>query len=74
MIPAFAPGDHVLAFGWSKIKVGDVIAYRGDKNYIKRIDKIDKSLYYVSGDNKRESAKMSPVKKEQIVGKIIFKY
>lgn len=75
MIPAFKPGDHVLTFNWADINKGDVIAFRQDSScYIKRIDRIDGVLIYVSGDNRKESFGMKPIKKEQIVGKVILRY
>lgn len=41
---------------------------------IKRIDKIDNGLIFVSGDNAKSSSKIGPVKLDQIVGKVILKY
>ncbi len=75
MEPAYKPGDHVLTFSWPEIKKGDVIAFKDKgKAYLKRIDKIQDDIVYISGNNKKESAKMGPIKKPQIVGKVIFKY
>lgn len=75
MFPAYKPGDHVLTFNWGYIKAGDVIAFDvGLKHFIKRVERVRSGLYYVYGDNRRESAKMGPIKKEQIVGKVVFRY
>ena len=59
-------------------------------HFIKRVDKyVDPSIrkltqgkhynkvynyVYVSGDNKRQSAKVKPIKAARIVGKVILKY
>ena len=75
MMPAFRPGDHVLTFNWGRIDPGDVVVFNLEgKNLIKRVDKIVDNCLYISGDNKKQSSKMEPVKKDQIVGKVILKY
>ena len=75
MMPAFRPGDHVLTFNWGRIDLGDVVVFNLEgKNLIKRVDKIVDNCLYISGDNKKQSSKMEPVKKDQIVGKVILKY
>lgn len=75
MIPAYKPGDRVLTFNWVSPKVGDVIVFEsGGKKYLKRINKVVGDLIYVAGDNKRESLQIDPIKRSQIVGKVIRKY
>ena len=75
MVPVFMPGDHVLTFNWARVSKGDVIVFKSDgKKYIKRITKIKSNLIAVSGDNNARSAKMGTIEKNQIVGKVIFKY
>lgn len=75
MIPLYKPGDHVLTYNWPRIKKGDVIVFtdRGMK-LIKRVVAIDGDSFYVSGDNKKESSKVGPVRKDEIVGKVLLKY
>lgn len=75
MVPVFMPGDHVLTFNWARVSKGDVIVFKsaGEK-YIKRITKTRGNLIAVSGDNNARSAKMGTIEKNQIVGKVIFKY
>lgn len=44
-------------------------------NYlIKRIDKIEGKLFFISGDNKVATSLIGPIKKIQIIGKVILKY
>lgn len=75
MVPSYASGDRVVTFNWSKIGVGDVVAFKSKgKFYIKRVDRIAGGYYHVSGDNKAQSAKFDPVKDDEIVGKVVLKY
>jgi len=75
MEPSYNPGDHVLTFNWYEPRKNDVIIFRtGDKYYLKRVDRVSEGLFYVSGDNKRKTTGIGPVKRAQIVGKIILKY
>lgn len=75
MVPVFMPGDHVLTFNWVRVSKGDVIVFKSaGKKYIKRITKTRGNLIAVSGDNVARSAKMGTIEKNQIVGKVIFKY
>jgi phage repressor protein C with HTH and peptisase S24 domain len=75
MMPAFKPGDHVLTFNWIKPAIGDVVVFRkGSKDFIKRIDKIENGQVFVSGDNKKESAKFGSISQKEIIGKVVLKY
>jgi signal peptidase I len=42
--------------------------------YIKRITKISGQSVFVQGDNKKLSSKVGPIKKGQIIGKVVLKY
>ena len=77
MLPTLKHGQDVLVWCWFfKLKVGDLVAFKKDgKEMIKRIQNIRGREYFVVGDNLKESTdsrKFGPVKKEQIVGKVIF--
>lgn len=75
MFPMYSSGDHVLTFNWIKPEAGDVIIFRQNrKAFIKRIAEIQGDLIFVSGDNVSVSAKLDPIKKGQIIGKVILKY
>lgn len=41
---------------------------------IKRIDKIEGKLVFVSGDNKLSTSLIGPISLDQIIGKVILKY
>lgn len=75
MMPAFKPGDHVLAFNWVSPKVGDVIVFEKDgKMFLKRVKKINKDLILVTADNYKDGVKFGPIKRRQLIGKIVMKY
>lgn len=75
MLPVYAPGDHILTFNWGRISSGDIIAFNtGRIFFIKRVDRIEEDVIHVSGDNKARSLKVGPINKNQILGKVIFKY
>ena len=75
MEPAFYDGDHVLTFNWIKLKTGDVVVFKsGDIWKIKRVIKTSADLIFVAGDNKKFSTKEKPVKKRDIIGKVILRY
>jgi phage repressor protein C with HTH and peptisase S24 domain len=75
MLPVFAPEDHVLTFNWADIGVGDVVVFELKKrNYLKRVKSISGEFVRVFGDNRKESSKIASIKKEQIIGKVVFKY
>lgn len=79
MFPEYRPGDHVLTWNWSSVKKGDVVVFRSRRNdrykfFLKRIDKFVDNYLYVSGDNCLKSAKVAPIGRWQIVGRVILKY
>ena len=75
MLPKFRPGDHVITFNWLRPKRGDAIVFNNNsKQYLKRIDKLNKERIVVSGDNKARSAIMNPITKEQVIGKVLLSY
>lgn len=75
MEPNFYEGDYVLTFNWATPRVNDAIVFKKGQNFnFKRVTKIAGSLFYVSGDNVKMSSKFGPVKKSQIIGKVVLKY
>ena len=75
MTPLFLPKDRVITLNWSKIEPKDVVVFKNGENFfIKRIIKIQNGIFFVTGDNKKQSLVVSKVKREQIVGKVIGKY
>lgn len=79
MLPTLKPGQDVLIFNWWRlvgIKVGDIVAVQvNSKEMIKRIQtSVDRHIFVI-GDNENESTdsrKFGPIKKEQIIGKVIW--
>lgn len=86
MLPTLKPGQDVLVWCWFyKLKVGDIVAIKvNGKEMIKRISKFllgdeptsdREKMIYVTGDNGRmstDSRKFGPIKKEQIIGRVIW--
>lgn len=82
MFPKFADNDSVLVssipFMFTKPKKGDVVVFeKYGRHYIKRIKKIKDEKYFLVGDNKKDSQdsrRFGFVNRNQIKGKIIFKF
>ncbi len=80
MFPALEPGNSVLVskYFFSKPKIGDVIACldpRDRKVIIKRITKMKNSMYFITGDNRKESTDsraFGMITQRHIIGKLIF--
>ncbi len=78
-----------LSYLFSTPKIGDVVVFKikndNNKNdrydtrvYIKRIIGINCNknniMFLVAGDNKRDSKKIEPLQKNDIIGKVMMKY
>lgn len=86
MEPAFKSGDFVLvnklAYNFTSPRKGDVIILKHpkekDKFLIKRISLITNSdEYFIVGDNKnfsQDSRHFGPIKKDLIIGKVLFHF
>ncbi len=74
MQPTFSPGDQVISWKFSKIKKGDVVVVQYlSKHIIKRVIQISKDFIILTGDNKKDSLKIPPIPKRDIIGKVILK-
>lgn len=74
MKPTYNPGDQVVAFAFLKIKKGDVVVFKyKSKHLIKRVKKISGGHYLLVGDNKEDSLSVPFIKKDAIIGKVVFK-
>ena len=63
-----------LPYLFSVPKKNDIIVFRkSNKLFLKRISKISKNKYVVEGDNKIDSLDMSPILRNTILGKVIYK-
>ncbi len=86
MTPALSSGERVLvnkaAYWFSRPRVGDVVVVRDPRQparlLIKRIDgSADGEGYRVLGDNpdaSTDSRAFGPIRREQILGKVLFRY
>lgn len=80
MEPNFKEGDNILVTKiFFKLRRGDVIIFRHSTPpyvFCKRISKIFKNKYFVTGDNKRRSIDsriFGSISRNDIIGKVIFK-
>lgn len=75
MEPYLRQGDHVLTFNWVKVEAGYVIVFKvSDEYFVKRVKKIAGKNIFVEGDNKKMSLGLGPIRREQIVGRVVLKY
>ncbi len=81
MSPKFRENDNVLVsslpFLFSSPKKGDVVVFeKFNRLYIKRIKKLKEEMYFLVGDNKKDSQdsrRFGSVSRQQIRGKVIIK-
>jgi nickel-type superoxide dismutase maturation protease len=80
MEPTIKSKQMVLASGlfylFKKPRIGDIVAFREkDKVFIKRIQRVVRDKYFLTGDNREDSLdsrKFGFISQEQILGKIIY--
>lgn len=79
MLPTLKEGQEVLSFNWWRlvgVKVGDMVVVKvNGKELVKRVQKVLDREVIVYGDNKKDSLdsrKFGAIKKEQIMGKVIW--
>ncbi len=73
MEPHLKIGNTILIKKSSRFKVGDVVTYKSDNEYVThRIVSIDKDQIITKGDANNTEDK--PITKKDIVGKLIYKF
>lgn len=80
MLPTLKNNQNVLCFNWAyfftKPKRVDIVAAEvNNKTVVKKIVKLESDLIFLEGDNKKESTdsrNFGPIKKSQLIGKIVF--
>jgi phage repressor protein C with HTH and peptisase S24 domain len=77
MLPVLKPNDHViissLPFYFSSPKTGDIVLFEHNKKtLVKKISKISGNTARVVGENKSDSLKIKAIRKDQILGKVIY--
>ena len=78
MEPKFKDGSFLIAssipFMFAKPKPGDIILFDSEgKSILKKIVGIEGGKYHVSGENKLDDKKFSPIDRSEILGKVIIK-
>lgn len=62
-----------LPFLFSKPKINDTIIFKNeDKIIVKKIYKMEKDAYFLEGENLKDSKKFEPIKRKEILGKVIW--
>lgn len=79
MLPVLHPSDRVLVssipYYFSTPKKGDIVLFKKNGKFIiKRIVKSENGKISVAGDNKKDSSYNTTVTREDIVGKMIYKF
>lgn len=81
MEPLFLHGDKILTtslfYLFKSPRINDIVVFREkNKIFLKRITKIKKNKYFISGDNQNDSLDskdFGAISKNQILGKFIYK-
>lgn len=79
MEPTLKEGSFFIAsnfpFYINEPTAGDIIVFRFNKEYIvKRIVDVKDDKYYLDGDNKKDTLPMMPIKRKQILAKLVVKF
>jgi signal peptidase I len=78
MEPTFHEGDFVVLNRWAYLfsapKINDVVVVQDPSRILlKRIKRKQKEGYFLQGDNQFHSRVLGPVKKEMILGEVIWR-
>lgn len=77
MAPQYTEGDEVVVLKKRRVGVKDVVVFKHKNTlFIKRVVRVLKEGIYVVGDNMNDSLdsrKLGLVKKNDIIGKVLFK-
>ena len=79
MEPTLKEGSFFLAssipYFFTHPKTGDLIIFKNqNKTIVKKIVKIEKEKYIVAGQNLSDSMEFEPITRNDILGKVIFKF
>jgi signal peptidase I len=79
MLPTLKPGQQILVsslpYSFSRVKVGDLIAFKGvDKFIVKRVREVMGDRLQVIGDNKKDSKDYGWIQRQRVIGKVIYIY
>lgn len=79
MEPKINNGSFFLAsslpFVFRKPRIGDIVIFKsGDRIIVKKISKIESNKYIIKGENEMDSFKFKPIKRNEILGKVVCKF
>lgn len=81
MLPAFAPGDRLLAVEGLPVRPGDVVAVEDPRGagriLVKRVLRVSAGTVEVRGDNDAattDSRVFGPVRRSKIRGRVVYRY
>lgn len=83
MEPTFKNGDKILAtyffYLFKSPQINDIVVFKDQENkiFVKRIIDVKNNRYIVLGDNKKDSLdsrNFGEIQRDQILGKLIYKY
>jgi len=81
MLPAFRPGDRVVAVRIRRVRIGDVVAVPDPRDserlLVKRIRSLTRSTAELRGDNEAESTDsrvFGPVPLSTLTGRVVYRY
>ena len=79
MEPKIKNGSFFIAssipFIFSNPKIGNLIVFKyKDKIIVKKIVKIEKDRYFIEGENLHDSKKFESIKRQEILGKVLWIY
>ena len=76
MLPRLVPGRIVLACGFSRLRIGDVVILLHDGlEKIKRIDHVEGDKLYVLGDNgadSTDSRQFGAIDRQYVIARVIW--
>lgn len=80
MHPLYKPGERVVVIKkeFFPIKIGNVVVLKDPRNgtiILKRVSKMKSKLYFVVGDNSKESTdsrQFGWIRKKYIIGKVLY--
>ena len=81
MRPTLLAGDRVVAVGWGRVRVGDLVAVRDPRQpervLVKRVVAVRASELDVRGDDpdhSTDSRHFGPVPRKLVLGRVVYRY
>jgi len=81
MRPTLLAGDRVVAVGWGRVQVGDLVAVRDPREparvLVKRVMGVDAAGLHLRGDDEdhsTDSRHFGPVARSLLLGRVVYRY